>query len=120
MSPVQSVTHVSGLYPLITPTVFSQPPPRPPGEEGEESRRWDRRRTRLAHALKDFGERVQLSVFECQLDERQTASLCARLAKLIEPEEDSVRVYRLCSDCKTRLELLGISSRTEDPPVFVL
>jgi CRISPR-associated protein Cas2 len=30
----------------------------------------DRRRTRLAHALKDFGERVQYSVFECRLDER--------------------------------------------------
>jgi CRISPR-associated protein Cas2 len=82
--------------------------------------RENRRRTRLAHALKDFGERVQLSVFECQLDEKQTASLCARLAKLIEPEEDSVRVYRLCSDCEARLELLGIGPRTEDPPIFVL
>ena len=30
----------------------------------------DRRRTRLAHILKDFGERVQYSVFECRLDER--------------------------------------------------
>lgn len=29
--------------------------------------REDRRRTRLAHTLKDFGERVQLSVFECRL-----------------------------------------------------
>jgi CRISPR-associated protein Cas2 len=29
----------------------------------------DRRRTRLAHALKDFGERVPYSVFEYRLDE---------------------------------------------------
>jgi CRISPR-associated protein Cas2 len=80
----------------------------------------NRRRTRLADALKDFGERVQLSVFECQLDEKQIASLHARLAKLIEPAEDSVRIYRLCGECSVRLELLGVGRITEDPPVFVL
>ena len=79
-----------------------------------------RRRTRLAHALKDFGERVQLSVFECQLDDKQVARLRTRVVKLIEPEKDSVRIYRLCGECAPRLELLGVGQRTEDPPVFVL
>ena len=46
----------------------------------------DRRRTRLAHALKDFGERVQYSVFECRLDERAQQTLRERLARLIDPK----------------------------------
>lgn len=79
-----------------------------------------RRRTRLAQALKDFGERVQLSVFECQLDDKQVAKLRTRVAKLIEPEKDSVRIYRLCGGCAPKLELLGVGRRTEDPAVFVL
>ena len=82
--------------------------------------RENRRRTKLAHALKDFGERVQLSVFECRLDEKQVAKLRARVAKLIEPEKDSVRIYRLCGGCAPKLELLGVGRITEDPAVFVL
>jgi len=31
----------------------------------------DRRRLQLSKALKDFGKRVQWSVFECHLDDRQ-------------------------------------------------
>jgi CRISPR-associated protein Cas2 len=62
----------------------------------------DRRRTQLAHTLKDFGERVQYSVFECRLDDDQLDHLRSRIAKLVEPEEDSVRLYRLCADCVRR------------------
>jgi CRISPR-associated endonuclease Cas2 len=35
----------------------------------------DRRRTKLAHTLKDFGQRVQYSVFECLLTADQVAHL---------------------------------------------
>ncbi len=80
----------------------------------------DRRRTRLAHTLKDFGERVQYSVFECRLDERAQQTLRERLARLIDPEEDSLRIYRLCKECDRLLEVLGTAKRTDDPDVFVL
>jgi CRISPR-associated protein Cas2 len=40
----------------------------------------DSRRTRLAHALKDFGERVQYSVFECRLDTEQLGKLLSLTA----------------------------------------
>lgn len=80
----------------------------------------DRRRTRLAHVLKDFGERVQYSVFECLLKEEQLDRLRARLAALIEPAEDSVRIYRLCAECAARLEIHGLGRLTEDPDIYVL
>lgn len=80
----------------------------------------DRRRTRLAHLLKDFGTRVQYSVFECRLTEEQTARLRNRMAALIAPEEDSVWLYRLCAECTAHLEIHGLGKPTEDPDVYVL
>jgi CRISPR-associated protein Cas2 len=82
--------------------------------------RQTRRRTRLAKALKDFGQRVQLSVFECHLDEKQVARMRTVIERFIDPAEDSVRIYRLCKDCDERLETLGVGERTEDPDVYVL
>ncbi len=45
----------------------------------------DRRRLRLAHALKDFGARVQYSAFECHLEPDGLETLRKRLAKLVRP-----------------------------------
>jgi CRISPR-associated protein Cas2 len=80
----------------------------------------DRRRTRLAHTLKDFGQRVQYSVFECLLAEDQMAHLSERVAKLTDPAEDSVRIYRLCANCVARIEIQGLGKVTEDPEILVL
>jgi len=80
----------------------------------------DRRRTRLAHALKDFGVRVQYSVFECLLDAEALETLRRRAEKLIDPSEDSLRIYRLCRECEGKAEILGTGKTTEDPDVFVL
>lgn len=80
----------------------------------------DRRRTRLAHALKDFGERVQYSVFECRLKPDQLESLRRRIEKLIEPKEDRLRIYRLCEECVAKVEIQGAGKLTEDPDVYVL
>lgn len=81
----------------------------------------DRRRTKLAHALKDFGKRVQYSVFECQLTDPQVDRLRARVTKLIEEEEDSVRFYLLCGHCRERVESLGVGLEPQDDPdVYVV
>lgn len=80
----------------------------------------DRRRTKLAHALKDFGERVQYSVFECLLEADQVERLHYRIERLISPEKDSVRLYRFCADCGKRTEILGLGKLPEDPEVYVL
>jgi CRISPR-associated protein Cas2 len=81
----------------------------------------DRRRTRLAHTPKDFGERVQYSVFECRLDERAgQEALRLRITRLIDPAEDSLRIYRLCLECDRQLEALGTAKRTDDPDLYVL
>lgn len=80
----------------------------------------DRRRLRLAHALKDFGVRVQYSVFECHLEADQLEKLWLRLGRLVNTQEDNVRLYRFCQDCGTKLETFGTGKPTEEPDVYVL
>lgn len=73
----------------------------------------DQRRARVAKAIEGYGQRVQRSVFECDLTERQYAALRRRLAKLIRPDEgDSLRTYRLCAGCASVVEIVG-----DGPPV---
>lgn len=67
----------------------------------------DRRRTRLHRQLKGFGTRVQYSVFECILDERDMARLQAIVQRLITRGQDHIRYYRLCEACVQRVQALG-------------
>jgi CRISPR-associated protein Cas2 len=80
----------------------------------------DRRRLKLANALKDFGERVQFSVFECNVDAQELEHLRRRLLKLMDLEEDSLRIYGVCAECKGRIEIHGLGRVTEDPEVYIL
>lgn len=55
-----------------------------------------RRRLRhVANACLGFGQRVQKSVFECSLTPEQFELLEHRLVKIINAQEDSLRIYRL-------------------------
>jgi len=66
-----------------------------------------RRLRRVAKACLDVGQRVQNSVFECEVDPAQWTALRARLLGLIDPEQDSLRFYRLGTDGKRRVEHVG-------------
>jgi CRISPR-associated protein Cas2 len=61
----------------------------------------------VAKACLDFGQRVQNSVFECQVDPAQWAMLRHRLEGIIEPAEDSLRYYYLGSNWRRRVEHVG-------------
>lgn len=66
-----------------------------------------RRLRRVARACLDFGQRVQYSVFECEVDPAQWTALRARLIDEIDPECDSLRFYRLGADGRRRIEHVG-------------
>ena len=54
-----------------------------------------RRLRRVAKVCESTGQRVQKSVFECQVDLAQMEELERRLLAEIELEEDNLRLYRL-------------------------
>ena len=62
---------------------------------------------RVAKACRDFGQRVQFSVFEIEVDPAQWAALKATLQRLIEPEHDSLRFYYLGTNWQRRVEHVG-------------
>jgi len=66
-----------------------------------------KRLSRVAKACLDFGQRVQNSVFECEVDPTQWAVLRHRLEQLIEPTRDSLRYYYLGSNWRRRVEHVG-------------
>ena len=80
----------------------------------------DRRRSQLAKVLKGFGTRVQYSVFEAHLNKRQYEELKRAVERLIEPAEDSVRYYALCSACVGRVEVPAVGDVTSDPQTIVV
>jgi CRISPR-associated protein Cas2 len=64
----------------------------------------DKRRTRLHNVLKDFGTPVQYSLFECLLTPKQIERLDKRVRRVIHVTQDAVRYYRLCAECRTKIE----------------
>ena len=79
-----------------------------------------RRLRRVARACQDFGQRVQYSVFECQVDPAQWAALRSRLIDEIDVGEDSLRFYRLGANWRPRVEHIGAkASYDPDGPMVV-
>jgi CRISPR-associated protein Cas2 len=62
---------------------------------------------RVAKACQDYGQRVQFSVFEIEVDPAQWTKLRARLERLIDPEQDSLRYYYLGANWRRRVEHVG-------------
>ena len=69
-----------------------------------------RRLRRVARACLDLGQRVQNSVFECDIDPAQWTALRDRLIEEIDTSRDSLRFYRLGADGKRRVEHVGAKS----------
>jgi CRISPR-associated protein Cas2 len=68
-----------------------------------------RRLRRVAQVCKDYGQRVQKSVFECQVNEMKFEQLRRKLLKEIDKEEDNLRLYRLTEPRDDHVEKAGRS-----------
>ena len=68
----------------------------------------NRRRTRVMKTLKGLGFHVQKSVFECYLDEKKLGYLEQKMRRLIDEQEDSVRIYTLPESMVEQMRVVGI------------
>jgi CRISPR-associated protein Cas2 len=66
-----------------------------------------RRLRRVAKACQDYGQRVQFSVFEIEVDPAQWTALKGKLEGLIDRKLDSLRYYYLGSNWRRRVEHVG-------------
>jgi len=75
---------------------------------------------RVAKECRNYGQRVQYSVFECILDPAQWATLKQQLIDLIDQEVDSLRFYYLGSNWRRRIEHVGAKkSLDQEGPMIV-
>jgi CRISPR-associated protein Cas2 len=66
-----------------------------------------KRLRRIARACQDYGQRVQFSVFECEVAPDQWTFLRARLVGEMDATCDSLRFYFLGNGGKRRIEHVG-------------
>ena len=79
-----------------------------------------RRLRRVAKTCRDYGQRVQYSVFECIVDPAQWTMLKERLIAEIDPEKDSLRFYYLGSNWQNRVEHVGAkASLDQEGPLII-
>jgi CRISPR-associated protein Cas2 len=67
-----------------------------------------RRLRQVAKTCQDYGQRVQNSVFECQVNWEQWTRLKLALLEILNPDEDSLRFYYLGNRWRDRVEHHGI------------
>ena len=67
----------------------------------------DRIRQTVADKLENVPPQAQWSLFEGQIPPRILDRVVKEIASLLNPETDSVRIYRLCAACTRRIAIHG-------------
>ena len=79
-----------------------------------------RRLRQVAKACQDYGQRVQNSVFECEVTEAQFALLKDRIESIIDVKLDSIRFYFLRRNDQRRMSALGrVTSYNVDEAIII-
>jgi CRISPR-associated protein Cas2 len=80
----------------------------------------DRIRNKISTILEDFGDRVQYSLFELNVDNITVERIKSRIKKLINVENDSVKIYFLPDNWGKNIITLGKNKKNEILDVIVL
>lgn len=80
----------------------------------------NRRRLKIARMMEALGARVQGSVFEAYQSGEELEKLIRRSKKIMKEEEDSLRIYSLCSPCRQKVRTLGRGEVTPPPGLKII
>ncbi len=67
-----------------------------------------KRLRKVAKECVNYGQRVQNSVFECQVDSTKYRQIKAILESIIDKEKDSLRFYNLGDQYKNKVDHIGV------------
>lgn len=79
-----------------------------------------RRLRKVSEVCKDYGLRIEYSVFECDLEEQVFQTFWSRLLELIDPEEDRLISYRICAGCVADIRSAGIVERPRKVLLYII
>jgi CRISPR-associated protein Cas2 len=85
-----------------------------------ETKEGKRRLRQVATVCKNYGQRVQFSVFECNVDDSQYESFRSKIIKIIDSKVDSIRFYKLSSSRESCIECYGVDKYVnfDEPLIF--
>ncbi len=85
-----------------------------------ENRAGRRRLRRVARVCQNYGQRVQKSLFECDVSETNLAKLETELLAEINQKEDNLRLYRLSKPYEKSVSQFGEFRATDfDEPLII-
>jgi CRISPR-associated protein Cas2 len=79
-----------------------------------------KRLAKVARVMKNYGERVLKSVFECNLNAERFEDMKAKVDEIIEAIEDSVRYYILCEKCIKEVEHSGKGEGFQEDEDYII
>jgi CRISPR-associated protein Cas2 len=80
----------------------------------------DNRRTKVAKILEGYGNRVQLSVFECDITDSLLKELKKKLKKKVHENEDSVRFYAISHHTRGQIDVWNGPPVSEPPNSVII
>ena len=79
-----------------------------------------RRLNRVAAILKDYGFRVQKSVFELRLSDTARREMERRLRAVVSDQEDGIKIFPLCASCRAGKQGLGAVRFPDSDPGWII
>ena len=80
----------------------------------------DKRRLKVSKELLNYGKRVQESVFECIIDDKNFLTMKEGIEKNIDFNEDSVRYYIICKKCISSVIVSGLGTYSEEENIIII
>lgn len=78
-----------------------------------------RRLNRIAKVCCNYGQRVQNSVFECDVDYSHYVFIKDKLLKIFDSKQDSIRIYNIGKNYASKIEHFG-NKKGYDPEGVLL
>ncbi len=80
----------------------------------------DDARAKSSAVLAGWGDRIQKSVYQCQVDSDEFEEIVERIEALIDPSTDVVQFFRLCAHCSDAQLGLGQSATLAADPYWIV
>jgi len=78
-----------------------------------------KRLAKVAKICKDYGFRVEYSVFECDLSPDNLEEMMSDLKRVMDTESDTLLVYTICASCEDKIMSFGTALRQKKETFYM-
>ena len=78
----------------------------------------NKKRKKISEILDAYGERINLSVYECMMNQKQKEKVVKQIKDIMD-KDDIVKIYFICSSCFAKSIHLGQKQPPQETNVFI-